>query len=164
MPRVQRGARTGGSDDSAIVIDSPDLYDLTKQLQQVDKKLATGMKAEMRKVAEPIRRAVAAEASWSSRIPKATKVSTRFTARTQRVIITVNRKQAPHARPLENDGREGTFTHPVFDRRSRVLRRRVLVRQRARPFFAKAIKKQDHRLDAAMTQVAKDFEKKLGFR
>lgn len=148
----------------AIRIDSPDLYRLTKDLQQVDKKLATEMKAEMRKIAEPMRRAVAAEASWSRRIPQATKVSTRFTARTQQVIVTVNRRQAPHARPLENEGKEGTFLHPVFARKGRFLRRPVLTRQRARPFFAKAIKKQDHRIDAAITQVAKDFERKLGFR
>jgi hypothetical protein len=112
MARVARGARQGGSDDSSIRFESPDLYKLTKDLQAVDRKLAVEMKKQMRKVAEPIRARVASEASWSKRIPGATKVSTRFTAKTQQVIITVNRKQAPHARPLENDGKEGFFTHP----------------------------------------------------
>lgn len=168
MARVQRGQRQGGSDDSSIRIDSPDLYALTKDLQAVDKKLAVEMKKQLRAVAEPVRRRVAQEASWSRRIPKATKASTRFTKKTTAVLITVNRKQAPHARPLENDGREGSFSHPVFASRTRRGRaRQVLsgsrnVQQRARPFFAKAIKSQDHRIDAAVLQIAKDFERKTG--
>jgi hypothetical protein len=148
----------------AVRIESPDLHQLTRDLQAVDKKLAAGMKKQMRAVAEPIRVRVAAEASWSRRIPGATKVSTRFTARTQQVIVTVNRKQAPHARPLENAGKTGFFTHPVFDRKSRFLHRRVMVKQQARPFFAKAIESQDSRIDDAITQVARDFERQLGFR
>lgn len=141
-----------------------DLYKLTKDLQQVDKKLATEMKKQMRQVAEPIRRRVAAEASWSKRIPGATRVSTRFTKKTQNVIITVNRRLAPHARPIENDGQEGTFTHPLFQRRTRVLKRQVLVEQQARPFFGKAIRSQENRIDEAVEQVARDFERKLHFR
>ena len=151
--------RGGGID-----VSSTDLYKLTKDLQQVDKKLATAMKARMREVAEPIRKRVADEAAWSRRIPKATKVSTRFTARTQAVIVTVNRKQAPHARPLENAGRAGTFTHPLFGRTRRITGRRLLVKQQARPFFAKAIRASDHRIDAAIEQVARDFERAAGFR
>lgn len=170
MARVERGARSGGADDSSIRIDTTDLYDLSKRLQGVDKKLATAMKREMRKVAEPIRARVASEASWSKRIPGATKVSTRFTARTQQVIVTVNRTQAPHARPLENEGREGFFKHPIpvraaGSRRGR-LRQAVKgnqVKQRARPFFAKAINSEDHRIDAAIEEVARDFERQAGF-
>lgn len=156
---------------AGVRVESRDLYRLTKDLQAVDRKLATEMKKQMRQVAEPIRRAVANEASWSRRIPGATKVSTRFTAKTQSVLITVNRRLAPHARPLENEGQEGYFTHPIPIRaaasRAGRFRQAVkgnTVRQQARPFFAKAIKRQDHRIDAAIEQVAQDFEKKLGFR
>lgn len=153
-------ARSRGA---VVEIQSRDLYKLTKDLQGVDRKLATAMKAEMRKVAEPIRQRVADEASWSKRIPKATKASTRFTAKTTAVLITVNRKQAPHARPLENDGKEGTFLHPVFGRKTRFRGRPVVTRQKARPFFAKAIKASDYRIDKAIDQVAADFEKRIGF-
>lgn len=147
-----------------------DLYALTKRLEGVDRKLATAMKREFRRVAEPIRARVAAEASWSKRIPQATKVSTRFTAKTQAVIVTVNRKQAPHARPLEHEGQEGFFTHPIpvhaaGTRRGR-LRQAVKsheVKQKARPFFAKAINSEDSRIDAAIEAVARDFEKQAGF-
>lgn len=148
----------------SVRIESRDLYKLTKDLQAVDKKLAVEMKKQFRAVAEPVRRRVADEASWSRRIPGATKVSTRFTAKTQAVIITVNRKAAPHARPLENDGKAGTFEHPLFARRTRIRGRAITVRQQARPFFAKAIKSQDSRIDAAVEQVAKDFESRLGFK
>lgn len=171
MARVQRGQRQGGSDDSSIRIESRDLYALTKDLQAVDKKLAVEMKKQLRAVAEPVRRRVAQEAAWSKRIPSATKASTRFTKKTTAVLITVNRKQAPHARPLENDGREGFFTHPIPIRAASTRRGRLRqavkgdqVKQRARPFFAKAIKSQDHRIDAAVEQVAAEFEKKLGFK
>lgn len=164
MPRVDRGAWGGGADDSSVRIDSRDLYQLTKDLQAVDRKLATEMKREFRAIAEPIRQAVATEASWSRRIPGATKVSTRFTKKTQNVIVTVNRKQAPHARPIENAGQEGTFRHPVFARKTRFLGRAVMAKQQARPFFAKAILKQDHRIDAAVDAAAARFEKKLGFK
>lgn len=163
MPRVNRGAWAGGADDSSIQIVSRDLYQLTKDLQAVDRKLATEMKREFKAIAEPIRQAVANEASWSRRIPGATKVSTRFTARTQNVLITVNRRQAPHARPIENHGEEGTFRHPVFARTTRFLGRRVMAKQQARPFFGKAIKKQDYRIDGAVNAAAARFEKKLGF-
>lgn len=161
----------GSAKAGAIRIESRDLYALTKQLQGVDRKLATAMKREMRKVAEPIRRRVATEASWSKRIPKATKASTRFTAKTSSVLITVNRRQAPHARPLENDGREGFFEHPIPIRaagtrrgRLRQARRGSTVRQAARPFFAKAILREDHNIDRALERVADDFERQAGLR
>lgn len=153
-----------------VTAESRDLYELTNRLKGADKKWATEFKREIAKVAEPIRRRVAAEASWSRRIPGATKASTRFTKKTNTVIITVNRRLAPHARPLENDGKEGTFEHPVFvsktrrGRAAQVLGRKRTVRQQARPFFAKAIKSQDHRIDAAVEAVAADFERRLGFR
>lgn len=156
---------------AVVRVESRDLYQLTKDLQAVDRKLAAEMKKHMRAVADPVRARVAAEASWSKRIPGATKVSTRFTAKTQQVIVTVNRAQAPHARPLENEGREGFFTHPIPVRSASSRRGRLRqalksheVKQRARPFFQKAIESQDHRIDAAIEQVARDFERKIGFK
>lgn len=148
--------------------DSPDLYALAQRMRKTSPKLERLMKAEMRQVAEPLRRAVASEASWSTRIPKATKASTRFTKRTQQVIITVNRKQAPHARPINNDGRPGYFKHPVPVRvagtvrgRARQALRGNTVWQKADPFFADAIRKSDGRQDQAIAQVARKFEQQI---
>jgi hypothetical protein len=172
VPRVQRGTRRGGSDDSSIRIDSRDLYAFSADLKAAGgAKLVTSFKRELKAVAEPVAARVRSQASWSKRIPGAVGVSTRFTKRTTAVLVTVNRKKAPHARPLENDGKAGFFTHPIpvkaaGTRRGR-LRQAVkgnTVQQQARPFFAKAVKSQDHRIDAAVERVAKDFEKRAGFR
>lgn len=159
-------ARGGG-----VRIESRDLYAFSHDLKAAGgPKLVASFKKELKAVAEPVARRVRAEASWSKRIPGAVGVSTRFTARTTAVLVTVNRKKAPHARPLENDGREGFFVHPVFASKTRRGRAKQAltgsrnVRQQARPFFAKAVKSQDHRIEAAVEQVAKDFEKRAGFR
>lgn len=113
----------------------------------------------MRLVAEPLKRAVQQEASWSARIPGATRVQTTFGRRRQRVAVIVDKKRAPHARPLEqgSQGNRTTVRHPVFGDRNN------WVAQPTRPFFATAILKQDYRMGAAFVAVARDFERQLGF-
>lgn len=73
-------------------------------------------------------------ASWSKRIPRATRVAVSFAKKRPGVRLVVNRKKAPHARPYEHGGRGGTFRHPVFGNRD------VWVSQRARPFLWPAAK------------------------
>lgn len=67
-------------------------------------------------------------ASFSERIPGAIRVSLRFSKRFQGVTLQVNKNRAPHARPLENQGKPGQFRHRVFGKN-------VWVTQQARPFF-----------------------------
>ena len=98
-------------------------------------------------------------------------MNTRFTAKTTSISIVVNRKKAPHARPLENDGKPGFFTHPVPIRASGTRRGRLrqavrgnTVKQKARPFFTPAIKSGDHNIDQAVLDAVKAIERKAGFR
>jgi hypothetical protein len=71
-------------------------------------------------------------ASYSSRIPSATRMTVRFTAKGGGVFFRVSSAKAPEARPLErgNKGRPGaTFRHPVFGDSE------DWVTQPTRPFF-----------------------------
>lgn len=94
------------------------------------------MPDQVRKQARPMLRETAKDplaearknASWSTRIPGATRVSLRFSRRFSGVTLYVNRRQAPHARPFENKGKSGQFRHPVYGRKA-------WVNQTARPFF-----------------------------
>lgn len=82
----------------------------------------------LRESASPALAEVKRNASWSSRIPGATKVGLRFNKRFTGVTLYVNRKSAPNARPIENKGKPGSFRHPVFGKST-------WVSQTARPFF-----------------------------
>lgn len=139
-----------------MTADTRDLHKLAQDLRGADRKLEREMKREMAALGEPIRQAVVREASWSKRIGPATKVNTRFTKRTQNVIVTVNRNKAPHARPLENNGESGTFQHPTPNG--------GVATQQARPFFGKAVTSQDHRIDKQVNEAAERWERRLGFK
>lgn len=162
----------GSSHGGTVRVTSPDLYRLVKDLDQVDKKIAREMKKEMRLAASPIVRRVQAEAAqFSKRIPPAVKASTRFTRKTSSVIITVNARQAPHARPINNDGKPGFFTHPIpikaaGSRRGRLRQARKgdQVKQKARPFFYGPIVAADHDVEAAVQRAADKAMRQSGFR
>jgi hypothetical protein len=157
-----------------VRVSSPDLYRLSNDIQALDggRKIVNEMKREMRQAADPIVRRVQAEAAvFSKRIPPAVKASTRFTKKTTSVIITVNARKAPHARPINNDGRQGFFTHPIPVRVSGTRRGRLrqaargnTVRQKARPFFYGPIVAADHDVEAAVQRAADKALRKAGFR
>lgn len=112
-------------------IDPQELAALVRALKELEggKKQATALRKNLRAAAEPAAGQVRANASWSSRIPAAVAVRVAFTAkRGAGVSVVVNRKQAPHARPIENFGSGGTFQHYVFGTST-------VVTQPARPFF-----------------------------
>lgn len=93
--------------------------------------LTTSLRRDLKRAAEPIKRKTQANASWSSRIPGAISIGTRFSKRNTGIFIRVNGKRAPHARPYENGGAPGSFRHPVWGNRA------AWVSQPARPFFFK---------------------------
>ena len=156
----------------AVRVESKDLYRLVKDLDQIDKKIAREMKKEMRAAADPIVQRVRSEAAqFSKRIPPAVKASTRFTKKTTAVLITVNRKQAPHARPINNDGKAGFFTHPIPIRAAGTRRGRLRqsvrgdqVRQKARPFFYGPIVAADHDVEVAVQRAADRAMRQAGFK
>lgn len=116
--------------------------------QDVKREIRPALRAAGRIVADDAKR----RAAWSTRIPKATRVSVALAQRRPGVSVVVNRKKAPHARPYEHGGRPGRFRHPVYGNR------RVWVPQQARPFLEPAL---EARGDAAAAQIEQAVDRVL---
>jgi len=95
------------------------------------------LRTDIQKVGKPVLDQVRHNASWSSRIPGATRMKVGYGKRRGGVTIVTSAKRAPHARPYEHDGVPGTFRHPY--NRPAARRPRTWVNNPARPFFYQAI-------------------------
>jgi hypothetical protein len=91
------------------------------------------LRTEVQRIGKPVLDQVKANASWSSRIPRATRIKVGYSKTRAGVTIVTSAKRAPHARPYEHDGVPGTFRHPVYGNRKN------WVAQTARPFFYQAV-------------------------
>ncbi|MEV0149106.1 MULTISPECIES: HK97 gp10 family phage protein [unclassified Nonomuraea] len=99
-----------------------------------------------------------ADASWSTRIPGAIRLSVSFSRRRPGVALVVNKARAPHARAYENLGTPGAFRHPVFGNRRR------WVRQQARPFLFPAARASMAQIDTDIGVAVEAAARKHGFR
>lgn len=80
------------------------------------------MPAEMKRAIRPLLRrtgqaalvAVRGNASWSTQIPRATRLQISLAGKRPGVAIVTRRTQAPHARNLEHQGRPGRARAPLF--------------------------------------------------
>lgn len=123
------------------------------------------MPKEVQRQARPMLRATAKEplqrvrrnASWSTRIPNATRVGLSFGKRFQGVRITVNKRAAPHARPFENKGKPGKFRHRVFGQN-------VWVSETARPFFYEVAPSWHNNVNKGLGDVVDRVTKEHGFK
>jgi hypothetical protein len=81
------------------------LTDLSTQLKAVDRAFANGIRKNLRAgVADAGAQVVGrikTESSWSSRIPQAVTLSIRYRVNGASVRVQVDKRKAPHARPLE---------------------------------------------------------------
>lgn len=110
--------------------------ELAQAFGRVPITLRRELRPELRKAGQTLLDDMHARASYSSRIPGATRMTVRFTAKGGGIFFRVNAAKAPHARPLErgNRGRGGaSFRHPVFGDRD------DWVNQPTRPFFFPAV-------------------------
>lgn len=149
-----------------VEIDESDLRKVTAALKELEggKKLTAALRKNLKAAAEPMKQQVKSNASWSTRIPDAVGVQVRFTAKRTGVSIFVNRKKAPHARPIENDGKTGTFRHPVFGRTKRRGKRYVTATQPARPFFFNDLARHMPEVEKAVLEAVEEAAKAAGFR
>jgi hypothetical protein len=106
---------------------------LIEDLGQLPPDLRRELRPALKKGAQPMLDAMHRNASWSSRIPPATKLTSKLTGGNAGVSIVVNARQAPHARVYENQGVNGIFRAPLFGDREHWYP------HRARPFFKPAI-------------------------
>lgn len=115
----------------AIRIEHQQVASFARQLANVPTELRRELRPALRSSGEKVAARVRANASWSSRIPAATKTKVSF-SKSGGVMVFTDQKAAPHARPLEF-GNAGMFNrHPVFGRDT-------WVDQPTRPFFMPAV-------------------------
>lgn len=108
----------------------------------------------VKRAAEPMVAAARANASWSTRIPGAIKISTLKRG----VEIRVSRKRAPHARPYEGIAGGSTFRHPVYGNRDR------WVTQQTRPFLEPAVRQHMPKVRAELIAMLDDAATRHGYR
>jgi hypothetical protein len=115
------------------------------------------LRPAIKKGAQPILDKMHSNASWSTRIPRATKISTSLAGNNPGVSIVVNARQAPHARVYEHGGQPGNFRAPLFGDRSRWFA------HRARPFFYRAVQERGDEVTKAVAEAIDTVVKRHGF-
>jgi len=124
------------------------------------------MPVEVRKLVRPALRASAqkplqkarANASWSSRIPQATRIQVNYSKRAPGVALVVNKNKAPHARAYENEGKAGYFRTPLFGNRDQWFA------HKARPFFYQVGPPWVKEVDAAVGDAVDKVSRRNQFR
>jgi hypothetical protein len=129
---------------------------LVDDLGKIPKELKVELRPGLRKAGEIVRDQARFNASWSKRIPAATRVSVGFTKRNPGVAVQVNRKRAPHARPFEHGGNPGFFRHKTFGHEDR------WVPQKARPFLAEAAEEKAPEAERQIAQVVDRVTRNTG--
>lgn len=133
---------------------------LIDDLGKVPKELKRELRPGLRKAAAPMLAAAKANASWSTRIPRATRISITFSGKRAGVAITVNKNRAPHARPYEmgsGSGRSAFFRHPVYGHD-------VWVSQKTRPFLWPAFVAHRDDAEREIADVVDTVTREAGFR
>jgi hypothetical protein len=149
-----------------LKVDAQELGKLGRDLKVLEggKKQVAALRRNLKAAAEPAAAQVRRNAAWSLRIPGAVGVRANFTSKRPGVSIFVSRTKAPHARPLENSGKGGTFQHPVFGRTRRGGRRYVTATQPARPFFFNQLERHMPKVEAAVLGAMDEAARAAGFR
>lgn len=136
-----------------------ELRKLVEDLGKIPPELRRQIRPALRRVAEPVLAEARANASWSSRIPGAMKISPSFSKRRPGISIVVSARRAPHARANEDLDADGRVTHPVFGNR------RNWVVQKARPFLFRAVRsKADGAMSEEAGRVVDQAARSAGFR
>lgn len=135
-----------------------EIEELIRDLGKIPPELKRQLRPGLREAAKPVLDQARRNASWSTRIPKATRISLQFAGRTPGVAIVTNVKKAPHSRAYENKGEPGTFRHPVYGNRD------VWVSQKARPFLYPAVVQKAPGVERDIARVVDNVTRTAGFR
>lgn len=135
--------------------------EMLRQLNTAEKQVKARLRKNIRDAGKDVVAKARGEASWSSRIPAAIRMSTSFSQRNPGVKIQVSRKKAPHARPFEDRSGTGYFRHPVF---GRTANPRDWVQQDARPFLSEAMKDSVDRIREQVAKSVDDAARDAGFK
>lgn len=129
-----------------------------KQLGHMPTDIRQDLRPKLKEIGQAALLSVRAKAAWSTRIPSATRLSIGLSKRNPGLAIVVNKNRAPHARPYENNDRDGTFAAPFFGDRSRWYE------HRARPFLYRGARPHFERIDGEIKDVVDEAARKAGFR
>jgi len=135
-----------------------ELRNFIKEHGKFDRDTRTWIRKRMRESAQPVLANAKSNASWSTRIPGAIKLSISLTTRRTGVSLRVNRKKAPHGRPYENLGKPGKFRHPFFGDRTRWFE------QPARPFFFRAAEPWITKIDSEIGDIVDEVARRHKFK
>lgn len=113
-----------------------ELQRIIDDLGAISADLKRELRPAIKEGAQPMLQGIRRNASWSSRIPRATRLSTSFSGRGAGpgVSIITDAAKAPHARVYENDGNAGSFRAPLFGDLGKWYP------HAARPFFAPGVR------------------------
>jgi hypothetical protein len=142
----------------AITEGAAEIRWFVKQFDHFPKEIRQQLRPKLRAIGTTALASVRAQAAWSTRIPSATRLKIGLSKRNPGIAIEVNRQKAPHARPYEHDGREGTFRAPFFGDRDRWYS------HPARPFLLPGARPHFERVDREIKQVVDEAARKAGFR
>ncbi len=135
-----------------------EIKELIRDLGKIPKDLKRELRPGLRAAAKPVLDQARLNASWSSRIPGATRISLQFAGRTPGVSIVTNVKKAPHARPYEHGGSPGTFRAPLFGNRDHWYP------HKARPFLYPAVVQRASGVERDIAEVVDRVTRVAGFR
>lgn len=128
-----------------------DLGELGQELKSLDREFATAIRKQVRTAVSEAGAAVLGQArsnaSWSSRIPAATKLTTSYSAKRAGITIRTSKTRAPHARPFEF-GNKNTYAEArvkeLGTRTIRLLNGREVTYVRRRKAMAQMRAKGEH--------------------
>lgn len=125
-------------------------------------KMPKEVKAEirplLRKTGQGALMAVRSNASWSTKIPAATRLQITLAGKRPGVAVVTNRHKAPGARPLEHQGRRGRLRHPVFGNREN------WVTQPSNPYMTQEAPKWQAEVREGIGEVVDHVSRRHGFR
>lgn len=116
-----------------------------------------GLRPAMREAGQPVLADARRRSGWSTRIPRAMRLSISFTRRQAGVSVVVDRNKAPHARPIEGIRGNRSFRHPVYGNRER------WVEQSTRPYLVPAADMHGRRVVEAVNRAVDDAANQAGY-
>jgi hypothetical protein len=135
-----------------------DLKEFRAQFGKFPADIRKQIRPELVKGGRPALSEAKRNASWSSRIPGATRLSVGFSKRTPGAALVVSHTRAPHAHAYENQGKPGTFRSPIFGNREN------WATHTARPFLHKAAATWMDEFDADVGKVVDRVSRDMGFK
>jgi hypothetical protein len=130
------------------------LQQLIADLGKIPPDLRKELRPAIKKGAEPILAKMRENASWSTKIPSATRISTYLGGSNPGVRIVTNSKRVPYAQLYEGPG---NFRAPLFGDREHWYA------HRARPFFFRAVREKGDAVRDAVAEAIDVVVSRHGF-